>query len=553
MTNKFDELLTQLGTGKWSYLYFLMVGYHFFWVPTHGYNAALIAPQVDYTCRSTNNAELSSDSCFYYVNTSSNNSQEHTCTSWIYDNSTFASTLTSEFNLVCDKANFRAYYTSAYMMGNFIGNPIAGVLGDRIGRKKVTMAAALLYCIGGILIATLPSLTGVLIARAFMGLAQVPNHYILMMEVCEPKWRSLAGIASAIPWAIGTMTLGATGYLLRDWRDLQLAMSIPILFVIPIIWLCDESPRWLIVNGRHGEALKVLRRAARLNKSTLPAEEELMELMYHIQREAELFDFSTSASNTTNLDNTSMSNTYEIEPKSDESKHTHAAKAALKSSCLVCSSWTVGKISIIMFIDFLVASMVFYGLSINGTSYSDNPYIYMVLIGLVESPGYIFGGSIVSRFGRRAPSCICFLISGTALLVLAFIPTGNSLLVMGLALLGKLCISAAFQMIFLYVTELFPTIMRQQGMGYSEVGARSGSFISPLITEILSREVSWGPAAVFGGSSLVAGALTFLLHETNKVPLPDTIQDLKEIIAKRKMNKNDDGNASSAEKDQLNH
>ena len=43
--------------------------------------------------------------------------------------------------------------------------------------------------------------------------------------------------------------------------------------------LIDESPRWLVVQGRHDEALRVLRKAARQNKATLPDDEELRAIM----------------------------------------------------------------------------------------------------------------------------------------------------------------------------------------------------------------------------------------------------------------------------------
>ena len=53
--------------------------------------------------------------------------------------------------------------------------------------------------------------------------------------------------------------------------------------------LIDESPRWLIVTGRHEEALKVLRRAARLNKTTLPSDSELMYMFKAIEHEVICF------------------------------------------------------------------------------------------------------------------------------------------------------------------------------------------------------------------------------------------------------------------------
>lgn len=45
----------------------------------------------------------------------------------------------------------------------------------------------------------------------------------------------------------------------------------------------DESPRWLIVRGRHNEANVTLKKAAKWNKTTLPPVSELWTLMRRIR------------------------------------------------------------------------------------------------------------------------------------------------------------------------------------------------------------------------------------------------------------------------------
>ncbi|CAL4088287.1 unnamed protein product, partial [Meganyctiphanes norvegica] len=356
MVNQFDTLLTQLGTGKWNFLYFIMSGYQYFMVPQHSYNAALMTPQLKYDCLlpdNNNSFHIDQNQCSYNMNDSSV-SQHISCSSWMYDNSTFSSTITSEFNLVCNDAISRAYFTSFYMAGNFIGMPLAGILGDKIGRKKVVMGSVLIFILCGNLIYLLPNFTAILAIRFIMGLSKVPVCYILAMEVCEPKWRSTVGIFLSLPWAFGVMMLGAFGYLLRDWRDLQMAISLPLILLIPLVWILDESPRWLIVTGRHDEALKVLRRAARLNNSSLPSETELSTMMKQIQNET-------------------------VEEKEDSKSKKSSMKICLKSTSAICSKWSLNKIFLITFIDFFVVSTVFYGLSLNGSSYSDDPYIYLIL------------------------------------------------------------------------------------------------------------------------------------------------------------------------------
>lgn len=49
----------------------------------------------------------------------------------------------------------------------------------------------------------------------------------------------------------------------------------------------DESPRWLIVQDRHKEAMQVFRKAALWNRVTLLPEADLQALMNQIQEEVE--------------------------------------------------------------------------------------------------------------------------------------------------------------------------------------------------------------------------------------------------------------------------
>ncbi|ROT67114.1 hypothetical protein C7M84_014808 [Penaeus vannamei] len=88
--------------------------------------------------------------------------------------------------------------------------------------------------------------------------------YSLVMETCEPRLRSIIGIIVYLPWCFSLITLGGFGYLLRDWRWLMFTVSMPGLLYLPVLWLMDESPRWLIVRGRHADALRVLRKALTL-------------------------------------------------------------------------------------------------------------------------------------------------------------------------------------------------------------------------------------------------------------------------------------------------
>ena len=51
--------------------------------------------------------------------------------------------------------------------------------------------------------------------------------------------------------------------------------------------MVPESPRWLVTKGRFDEALKILKGGAKMNKKTLPSDNEMLEMMEKIKLQDE--------------------------------------------------------------------------------------------------------------------------------------------------------------------------------------------------------------------------------------------------------------------------
>ncbi|ROT74868.1 hypothetical protein C7M84_006625 [Penaeus vannamei] len=344
-----------------------------------------------------------------------------------------AFTLELFFQLACGWEYLRSTYQSIYMFGVTIGAPFNGVLADRYGRKMTMAVGFVAYSALAIGSCWIPNLSALLLSRFLMGAVDptiLKTGYILGMEVADPKWRMHIGIALFLPWALSLMAWGGFAYLVREWRMLQLTVSLLCLAFLPTLWFMDESPRWLAVRGQHRRALRVLQRAARWNGVALPPEDELLLLLKDGVKDEAM-----------------------VRPHQDARAHT-------ARGC--------------------------------GGDLSSDPFLYMVLTGVVELPAYTLVIPLVARYGRRAPVVAFFFMGAVALLALPFVPTDPRLLLL----------------------RALSTEVRTRGMSTALVMSRG-----PLYP--------WAPSAVFGAASVLAG-WPLALPETLHVPLPDTIAHLEE-------------------------
>ncbi|KAB7493636.1 Organic cation transporter protein [Armadillidium nasatum] len=110
-----------------------------------------------------------------------------------------------------------------------------------------------------------------------------------------------------------------------------------------------------------------------------------------------------------------------------------------------------------MYIVFIVSSAVFYGISFSAINFKLDPFMYMIVGGLMEIPAYSLVVPIIVKTGMVPFTAGSYIICGITILILAFIPADIKWLTITLAMIGKFFISAAFQAIYLLATEVFPT------------------------------------------------------------------------------------------------
>ncbi|XP_057254270.1 solute carrier family 22 member 13-like isoform X1 [Pezoporus wallicus] len=414
------------------------------------------------------------------------NATEKCSSGWVYPSAQAPSLLT-EFDLVCDRKDLNDISQSIYMLGLLLGSIIFGPLSDRIGRQPVFLICMLIRGLFGVGTAFVPHFYVYMAFRCVVG--AVEAGIMIIALVLATEWvgvshRSKAVLITHCCFAIGQMIVPGLGYGIRNWRLLQIAGSAPVFALFFYIWVLPESARWLVIKGRIEEAKKVLQKAASINKRTLPPE-----LLEQLKPEAQPKPGSTL----------------------DLFRKKHLRKVTLIMTC----TW---------FAD----SLVYYGLSLNVSGFGLNVYLTQLAFGGVELPARFSCIFLLQWFGRKKTQAVLLLLSGLMCLVITGIPEDQPVVTTILATIGKLTATASFSTSYIYSAELFPTVIRQTGVGLCSMSARLSGIMAPLML-LLKRYHRAIPMAVFGSVTMVVGLLCFLLPETRGTDLADDmgLEDIK--------------------------
>ncbi|XP_077868573.1 organic cation transporter protein-like [Saccoglossus kowalevskii] len=508
------------------------------------------------------------DSCSMYVNSSVDNSTTECTDGWHYEKQ-FEESIVTEWDLVCEDAFLAQLSQVIFMTGVMISSFVAGHLSDRHGRKTVFISSLWLQAIFGSLTAFSQYYSVFCCLRFVVGLLEegVLNiQFVIVTEMFPPHKRTYAGFLDCMCWAVGMMLLAIIAYVFQHWRAFQLVISAPALLTFYYYWVLPESMRWLVSNGKVQDAETILYTAAKLNSVILPENILSMEYtkptnqgkrydIYHIHHEKSNEDHSATPRNDGQSIDVVRDNANDAEGDREAVVAAVDGETDIGNSKLETISEdptftffdllrtpTMALHTLIMSLSWFICSLVYYGLSYNTANFGVNVYTLFFLTGCVEIPAYALSMIVIVRFGRRWPTFLFMLTSGTACTCLAFIPTetdeGASLDVLRVIILlfGKFGITGAFGTIYVWVAELFPTLLRNKGLGVCAFCACVGGVIAPLTVYVAYYNIAI-PMAVFGVLSLINSAAVLTLPETKNVPMPRTVEDVAKLKYWRQYNR----------------
>ncbi|KAG8438018.1 hypothetical protein GDO86_008630 [Hymenochirus boettgeri] len=412
---------------------------------------------------------------------------------WDYNRDEFSSTIISEWDLVCGRKNRRQLAQSIYMAGVLVGAIVLGGLSDRFGRKSMLVWSHFQLAVSGICTAFAPNYLSYCIFRFITGMALSGiglNTTALIVEWVPTKVRTIAGTLAGFSYTSGQLVLAGVAYVIRDWRWLQLYVSLPFFICFFYSWWFPESARWLVLAGKPEKALKELKRVAWFNGKKEESKKITLETL-----ETEMMkEMACGKSKNTIFD--------------------------------LIRTRTIRRISFALSFVWFSTSFAYYGLAMDLQKFDVSIYLIQVIFGAVDFPSKIISTAAMIYIGRRFTQTFSLILGGLAIMANIFVPDEMQIIRTGLAVFGKGCLAASFSCVFLYTTELYPTVIRQSGLGLGSTMARVGGIVAPLI-KMFGDFYPFLPLLIYGGAPIISGLLALLLPETVNKPLTDTIDEVE--------------------------
>ncbi|XP_039634047.1 solute carrier family 22 member 6 isoform X4 [Perca fluviatilis] len=252
-----------------------------------------------------------------------------------------------------------------------------------------------------------------------------------------------------------------------------------------------ESSRWLVMSNKPEQAIKNLKRVANFNGRR----EEGDKIDIKMLRESMTKEMSCSQGSYSVLD---------------------LFRTPTMRTMTICLSAV-----------WFSTSFAYYGLAMDLQKFGVDIYLIQVIFGAVDIPAKVVITVSMSFIGRRPSQCGGLILAGVTILINLLVPYDKTTARTCLAVLGKGCLAASFNCCYLYSGELYPTIIRQNGMGWVSMMARIGAMVAPMVL-LTGEYIPWLPGLIYGGAPILSGVAAIFLPETLGSPLPDTIEDVED-------------------------
>lgn len=159
------------------------------------------------------------------------------------------------------------WVTTSVLIGALLGAIFSGKLSDSIGRKRMIIVNAVVFCVGAAGSAFAGSIALLIIMRVIIGVAIGITSYVAPMYIAEiSPARRRGGLVTLnqLMITVGILVSYVTDYFLSNdsnaasWRWMFLVGILPAIVLLVGMFFLPETPRWLMSKGRQEEGKRVL-------------------------------------------------------------------------------------------------------------------------------------------------------------------------------------------------------------------------------------------------------------------------------------------------------
>lgn len=323
---------------------------------------------------------------------------------------------------------------SLVLVGMLFGALGAGILADRIGRRRVVIISVTWFSAAMALCALAPSpiLFGVFRAIAGLGLgALFPVVTALILEFAPQNRKAMVYSFTLFGYLAGGILAGALGLVLipaLGWRSMFWVGAFPLFLIPLVVWALPESPAWLAARGQVERAREI-----------------------GMRFDVEIIDSATE------------------KPKPGAIfRHGLAVPTLLAWAIQFCSLLLVFGM-----VNWLPTIMVSLGYNIRSA------LLFAVVLNVGAAVGALIGSRIVDRGPLVGVVVTLFALGASAILMLSV--TSPTVVMFGLVAIAGAGTLGTQILVNVLVGSLYPTVIRATGLGWSLAVGRLGGILGPLI------------------------------------------------------------------------
>ena len=158
------------------------------------------------------------------------------------------------------------FAAGSLLAGCALGAGVAGTLSDRFGRKIVLLLSAVIFALSAVATALPSGLGEFVAARVVAGVAIGIASMLAPLYIAETSPAAIRGRLvgmNQLAIVLGILVSYLVGWVMAglgegSWRWMFAVAAVPSLLFFGALFFVPESPRWLVKEGRHDEAARVL-------------------------------------------------------------------------------------------------------------------------------------------------------------------------------------------------------------------------------------------------------------------------------------------------------